>query len=45
MKNKSKYYLQRENYLLDIKENQLNTISDSINIASKKDSKRLNYSE
>ena len=45
MKNKSKYYYQRENYLLDMKENQLNTISDSVNNASKKDSKRLNYSE
>ena len=45
MKNKSKYFYQRENDILDIKENQLNTISDSANNASKKDSKRLNYSE
>ena len=43
MKNKSKYFYQRENDILDIKENQLNTISDSINNVSTKNNKQLNY--
>ena len=43
MKNKSKYFYKRENDILDIKENQLNTISDSINNVSTKNNKQLNY--
>ena len=43
MKNKSKYFYKRENDILDIKENQLNTISDSNNNVSTKNNKQLNY--
>lgn len=45
MKNKSKYLFKREKNILNIKENEINTISDSSNNFNMNNSKKINYSK